>query len=122
LKHLGICLEGLGLLARRELDKTGAGEAARSPDALFPIAEPLEGLPGQARFGLQIVVHTHQAAGATGGTGCQMSPFQHGDFYPAAAEVERQARAMRTAADDEDVERCCGHRMLQVRIFSRWAG
>jgi hypothetical protein len=81
------------------------------------------GGPGQGCLRFEVVVHSNQSAGSSGGAGGDESALQHERPQAAARQVEGEARSVNPAADDDDV--CCiGHvtpvRTLHTASFAEW--
>ncbi len=89
---------------RDELDEPGPDEpAVARPDQLRPVAEVRERGPGQARLGLEVVVHPHEARRAPGRPARDRPPLEDEDAHPAPGEVEGEAGALDAGPDDDDI-------------------
>ena len=85
------------------------------PHALLPLGEVWEGRPGQPGLALQVVVHAHEARGATGGRRAHRVALEHGDPGAASGQVEGEARTLDPGAHDDDVGRWLHRSILDCR-------
>ena len=99
-----------------EMEEAGAHEA-RIPGthAIAPLREVRERRPGKPRLALQVVMHAHEARGATGGGRADGAALEDGDPGAASGEVEGEARALDPGTHDDDVGECLHRRILDSR-------
>lgn len=104
LEHGGVGFERVHMFALDELEEARAREAAGiGADAFVPIAEPLEGFPGETRFGFEVVVHADEPAGASRRARGEVTSLDDRDFDAAHGEMVGEAGAVHAAAEDEEV-------------------
>src|SRR5690606_34381588 len=88
---------------RYNLQEAGTLETALPANPFSPVLKKMEALPGERRVHLEVIVHTHQSTGGTGGAHSDGLPFENQHPEPALRQVVGNACTDHSGANHDGI-------------------